>query len=101
MIGFGVPAGASKSVTQGRVEAGQAQIPPSVGNCGIKVECLVEVTASARIRPPSSAARDTGIGLKPTLTKPPIMSVISGFEPFSTICSTLTPACCANKIEAR
>ena len=30
---------------------------------------------------PSIAARETGIGLKPTFTWPPIMSVINGCEP--------------------
>jgi len=42
---------------------------------------LSDVAANARISLPSMAARDTGIGLKPTLTKPPIKSVLSGPEP--------------------
>ena len=41
----------------------------------------IDVAASARVNLPSIAARETGIGLKPTLTKPPIRSVVSGCEP--------------------
>ena len=50
---------------------------------------------------PSMAARETGIGLKPTLTWPPARSVIKGLEPLYGICWTATPACCANKTDAR
>ena len=52
-----------------------------VGRSGNMLERFIEVAASARISLPSIAARDTGIGLKPTLTWPPTRSVISGCEP--------------------
>jgi hypothetical protein len=65
------------------------------------VERFSEVPAMARMSPPSMAARDTGIGLKPSLTWPAIRSVVSGCDALYGMNWTLRPAARTNISAAR